>query len=94
MVSTYNARWSKPAERFIAGLSPEGRRALIRAVNNICLNPWIDNRTKISFPFPPAHFTLYHDSDFWILYHIVGNDELVIMNVGFALGSRRPHPFR
>lgn len=63
----------------------DDRQEIARIIDNVlCVDPWIDGKSKIDFPVYPAILTLYTDGKYWIVYHLVGNTVLHIFNIGYA----------
>lgn len=89
----FEPRLFAAAERFLINATADERQELARIIDQIlCYDPWIDNKTKIAFPLPPAILTLYADGKYWIMYHVVKNTEIRIWNIGYA--HEPPKPFR
>lgn len=90
----FEARLYTSARAFLHDEATEQERQEVGRIIDqlLCYDPWIDNRTKIAFPMPPAILTLYANNDFWILYHIANNTTIRIWNIGRA--TDRPMPYR
>ncbi len=71
-VSHYSLSLSRPAADRVALFSPQEQREVRRLLEVIRIDPSIDNVHKIVFPMPPAVFTAYVTSQFWIVYHVMG----------------------
>jgi len=48
------------------------------------MDPRVDGRNKVLVMIPPVGFTCYIDSYYWILYHIVQNEIVSVLNIDVA----------
>lgn len=80
----YSVRYTKTAEDCFARLSPEQRRAVIRIVANVQLDPIPDDFVKFTFYELGTMYTIYLDHlGHWAVYHVDGNIvSIVIVGAG------------
>jgi len=84
-LGSFDARLLSPARRFLESAAPEVQKEVARIIEQLlCFDPYIDNKTKISFAVPPAILALYSDGTYWVLYRISRNTEIIIWNIGLA----------
>ena len=84
MAAEYEVRLLGPAETFLRGLEEDDREHVGRLLDLLEQDPRIDGRNKIIVMIPPVGFSLYADSRFWILYHIVQNTTVSVLNIDRA----------
>jgi len=72
------------AEKFLDSLGDEAWHRCIRLLDILAQDPKVDGRIKVFQPVPPAVFSLYADPEFWILYHIVRNVQVSVLNIDYA----------
>jgi len=83
-LANYEVRLLEPAETFLRGLEPAERERVGRLLDLLEVDPRIDGRNKILVTIPPVGFSCYVDPEFWILYHIVENDIVSVLNIDYA----------
>lgn len=64
-------------------LSAEEQDEVQRIFGLIQIEPVPDPATKVVLMVPPAVFTVYYTSRFWVVYHVIGS-EIRVVNVGRA----------
>jgi hypothetical protein len=57
-----------------------------RILGLIEIDPAVDGLHKITVPRPPAIFTCYVTSKYWIFYYFRGNDLVVVTTIERATG--------
>lgn len=72
------------ALHFIDGLTPDEKAQLRHCLEALRLDPYIDNITKFSAPYPPVVFCLYQDGPFRIVYRLKQNTVIDILNISPA----------
>lgn len=85
------SRLLSPAERFYVGASDEDRREIDRIVNNLAVDPTVNNQTTFFLSVPPVILSVYSDGRFWVVYHLPDSFELRVMNIGHAGTKPTPH---
>ena len=78
------SRYQRSAEAFLVGASAADRREIERIVRNLCVDPFVNNKTVFWLPYPPAILNVYRDSRYWIAFHLPENGRLSVLNIGHA----------
>jgi hypothetical protein len=89
-LANFEVRLLEPAEAFLRALEPERQAAVGRLLDLLEIDPWVDGIHKILVPIPPVSFPCYIGSEYWILYHIVQNTVVSVLNIDFADESVTP----
>jgi hypothetical protein len=80
----YEVRLLRPAETFFRSLAPEDQQHLGTLFSRLEENPQLDGMTKIAVRMPPVELSLYADARSWILYHIVQERIVRVLNADWA----------
>jgi hypothetical protein len=70
--------------------SAEERDLLVRAIELICDEPWLDPPLKERFDVPPVVISRYHDSRTWIVYDLPDDATVRVWMMGFWPDRPRP----
>jgi hypothetical protein len=68
----------------VTHLSPADRQLFENSLLALCDNPSIDNITKFAVPSPPIVLALYQDGPFRVVYRVLGDTGVDVLNVGLA----------
>lgn len=80
-----------PARRIFESASLEDQQGYDRIIRLLCLDPWIDLPVKIKFDVPPAVVSLYHDTQYWVVYHLPDNVTLNVWMIGKSPDAPKPY---
>lgn len=64
--------------------SPEEQAYIARLLDLLQADPQIDGQQKILVPIPPVSLSCYIDERFWILYTVVDDRIVNVLNIGFS----------
>ena len=67
----YRVSLSQEASERLRLMPPQDQREVYRLLGLIAVDPSIDGVHKITYPKPPAVYTAYVTSQFWIVYHVI-----------------------
>jgi hypothetical protein len=65
-------------------LKPDDRATFDHSLDTLCSNAYIDNVSKFAVPYPPVVLFLYQDDAFRIVYRIVDNVMVDLLNLSWA----------
>lgn len=68
----------------VANLPPEDRARFDQKLATLCANPYLDNLTRFALPYPPVVLSLYQDGPFRIIYRVVNNAVVDLLNLDTA----------
>lgn len=74
-------RLTRPAANFFEDADEYDQRELDRIFVLIDADPFIDNKVKVLFNFPPIMGIMYVHPRFRLLYHHLGNDSISIVAI-------------
>lgn len=86
-----DARALGPAQRVFEDASAEDQEKYDRIIRSLCLDPWIDPPNKVKFDVPPVVVQLYHDTEYWVVYHLPDNVTLEVWMIGKAPEAPKPY---
>ena len=68
----------------IANLAPDDRASFEQHLDVLTNDPYVDNLTKFAVAYPPVVVQLYQDGPYRIVYRIVSNTIVDLLNIGIA----------
>ncbi len=68
----------------VAGLAPDDRAEFERAMDEVCSNPYVDNVSRFALPCPPLTLLLYQAGPFRVVYRIVDDIMVDLLNLSAA----------
>lgn len=80
----FEPRVSPRVRDLVASLTNAERALFEQSLIGLCTNPFIDNVTKFSLPYPPVVLFLYQDGPFRIIYRIVSGAVIDLLNLSWA----------
>ena len=77
-----DVRLLEEATRFIEGLGPTDQNDVLGILAAIAADPDYDGRSKFPFPLPGATLSLFDSPLFWVVYDVVDDRTIQILNIG------------
>jgi len=79
----YKCILRRAAIKFLAEQATQKeRKKILKIIEGICDNPYVDNKTKFYFDMPPIVLNICQEPGWWIIYHIVNELKLNVFNIG------------
>lgn len=93
MAAQFRAILQPPAIAFLDSIQDRADLDKLEwLIGHICLDPWINNTTKIALQHPPVVYAVMVQEGYWITYHHQDNQTLHIDNIQRAARGSRPRP--
>jgi hypothetical protein len=80
----FEVRVTPRVRDLVASLKSDDRSTFDHSLDTLCSNPYLDNVTKFAVPYPPEVLFLYQDDAFRIVYRIVDNVTVDLLNLSWA----------
>jgi hypothetical protein len=83
-LADFRTRLLRPALDFFRQQSPEEQAYLAGLLDLLQADPQIDGLLKIRVTIPPVALSCYIDERFWLLYTVVDDRVINVLNIGLS----------